>query len=51
MAGERVLIVEDNEKNMKLVRDILQAIGYSPSRRPRAKRRSRWRPRTLLRSC
>jgi len=22
--------VEDNEKNMKLVRDILQAIGYSP---------------------
>jgi two-component system, cell cycle response regulator DivK len=30
MAGERVLIVEDNEKNMKLVRDILQAIGYSP---------------------
>ena len=30
MAGERVLIVEDNEKNMKLVRDILQATGYSP---------------------
>jgi two-component system cell cycle response regulator DivK len=30
MAGERVLIVEDNEKNMKLVRDILQAVGYSP---------------------
>jgi two-component system cell cycle response regulator DivK len=30
MAGERVLIVEDNEKNMKLVRDILQAMGYSP---------------------
>lgn len=30
MAGERVLIVEDNEKNMKLVRDILQAMGYEP---------------------
>jgi two-component system, cell cycle response regulator DivK len=30
MAGERVLIVEDNERNMKLVRDILQAVGYSP---------------------
>jgi two-component system, cell cycle response regulator DivK len=26
--GERVLIVEDNEKNMKLVRDVLQATGY-----------------------
>lgn len=30
MAGERVLIVEDNEKNMKLFRDILQAMGYNP---------------------
>jgi two-component system, cell cycle response regulator DivK len=30
MAGERVLIVEDNEKNMKLVRDILLAVGYAP---------------------
>ena len=29
MAGEGVLIVEDNEKNMKLVRDVLQATGYS----------------------
>ena len=28
MTGERVLIVEDNEKNMKLVRDVLQATGY-----------------------
>ena len=28
MAGERVLVVEDNEKNMKLVRDVLQAKGY-----------------------
>jgi two-component system, cell cycle response regulator DivK len=28
MAGERVLVVEDNEKNMKLFRDVLQATGY-----------------------
>ena len=25
----RILIVEDNEKNMKLVRDVLQARGYA----------------------
>jgi two-component system, cell cycle response regulator DivK len=29
MLGERVLIVEDNGKNMKLVRDVLQASGYN----------------------
>jgi two-component system cell cycle response regulator DivK len=29
MDGERVLIVEDNEKNMKLFRDVLQATGYT----------------------
>jgi two-component system cell cycle response regulator DivK len=28
VAGERVLVVEDNEKNMKLFRDVLQATGY-----------------------
>jgi two-component system, cell cycle response regulator DivK len=28
MAGERVLIVEDNERNMKLFRDVLVASGY-----------------------
>ena len=28
MAGELILIVEDNEKNRKLVRDILQFHGY-----------------------
>jgi two-component system cell cycle response regulator DivK len=28
MLGKRVLIVEDNEKNMKLFRDVLQAAGY-----------------------
>ena len=29
MANARVLVVEDNEKNMKLFRDVLQAAGYS----------------------
>jgi two-component system, cell cycle response regulator DivK len=29
MAGKRILVVEDNEKNMKLFRDVLQAKGYS----------------------
>ncbi len=28
MAGELILVVEDNEKNMKLFRDILGATGY-----------------------
>jgi two-component system cell cycle response regulator DivK len=29
MAGKQVLLVEDNEKNMKLLRDVLQATGYT----------------------
>jgi two-component system, cell cycle response regulator DivK len=28
VAGAQVLVVEDNEKNMKLFRDVLQASGY-----------------------
>jgi two-component system cell cycle response regulator DivK len=28
--GARVLVVEDNEKNMKLVRELLEASGYRP---------------------
>jgi len=28
MTGERILVVEDNDKNMKLFRDILIATGY-----------------------
>jgi len=28
VAGERILVVEDNDKNMKLVRDVLGATGY-----------------------
>jgi two-component system cell cycle response regulator DivK len=29
MTEPRVLVVEDNEKNMKLFRDVLQAAGYA----------------------
>ena len=29
MAGEVILVVEDNEKNMKLARDVLTAKGYT----------------------
>jgi two-component system cell cycle response regulator DivK len=28
MAGEQLLVVEDNPKNMKLLRDVLRAVGY-----------------------
>jgi two-component system cell cycle response regulator DivK len=28
MAGEQILVVEDNPKNMKLLRDVLRASGY-----------------------
>ena len=28
MAGDQILVVEDNEKNMKLFRDVLEATGY-----------------------
>jgi two-component system, cell cycle response regulator DivK len=28
MTGERILVVEDNEKSMKLFRDVLDASGY-----------------------
>jgi two-component system cell cycle response regulator DivK len=28
MTGPKILLVEDNEKNMKLFRDVLQAAGY-----------------------
>ena len=31
MAGELILVVEDNEKNRVLFRDILQARGYKTS--------------------
>ena len=46
MAGELILIVEDNEKNMKLVRDLLQLTATRRSRPHRRGRRSRWPPRS-----
>ena len=36
MAGEQILIVEDNEKNMKLFRDVLHATGYRTLEAPTA---------------
>jgi two-component system cell cycle response regulator DivK len=30
VAGEQILVVEDNEKNMKLCRAVLRASGYRP---------------------
>jgi two-component system cell cycle response regulator DivK len=30
MAGEKILVVEDNEKSMKLFRDVLLVMGYRP---------------------
>ncbi len=39
-----ILIVEDNEKNLKLVRDVLQVKGYATLEAGTARRRhSRWR--------
>ena len=32
MTGERILVVEDNEKNMKLFRDVLRSAGYPHAR-------------------
>jgi two-component system cell cycle response regulator DivK len=29
MAGDQILLVEDNERNMKLLRDLLQAVGHA----------------------
>ena len=28
MAGEQILVVEDNDRNIKLLRDVLRATGY-----------------------
>ena len=44
MAGELILIVEDNEKNRKLVRDVLQFKGYRTLEAETARSwASRWR--------
>ena len=47
MAGERVLIVEDNEMSMKLFRDVLAATGYRHTGGDHGRaRRSSWRSST-----
>ena len=52
MAGEQILVVEDNEKNMKLFRDVLQATGYRTLEATTGeRRRSSWRPSTRPTSC
>ena len=43
MAGELILIVEDNEKNLKLVRDLLQFKGYRTLEAGTAGEASTWR--------
>ena len=37
MAGELILIIEDNEKNLKLIRDVLQFNGYQTAEAMTAK--------------
>ena len=43
MTGQRILVVEDNERNLKLIRDVLQFAGYRSSRPAPVKRASHWR--------
>jgi len=51
MANELILIVEDNPKNLKLVRDTLQVKGYRRSRLEPAKMAFRWRVSNTPRWC
>ena len=44
MANELILIVEDNDKNRKLMRDVLAFKGYRSPRRKRAKYLTRYYP-------
>ena len=52
MSGREILVVEDNEKNMKLFRDVLQATGYATLEAAHRRRRGRARrSRTRRRWC
>ena len=52
MAGRHILVVEDNETNMGLVRDVLQTKGYSTLEATAGTRmRSSSRGRSTRRSC
>ena len=50
MAGAQILVVEDNEKNMKLFRDVLEATGYGMLEAASGERRGRARDRARTRS-
>ena len=45
MSGERILVVEDNVKNLKLVRDVLEYAGYEVVVAETGERGSSWPPR------
>ena len=51
MTGERILVVEDNEKNMKLFRDVLGASGFQTLEARPAGRRWTWQSSTHRTSC
>ena len=42
MSAATILVVEDNEKNLKLVRDVLQYAGFDVVAASSASRVSRW---------
>ena len=42
MTGQRILVVEDNERNFKLVRDVLQYAGYRSIEARSGEQGSRW---------
>jgi CheY-like chemotaxis protein len=44
MAGESILVVEDNDKNLKLVRDLLQLRVTRSSKDVRRNRVCAWQP-------
>ena len=51
MANELILIIEDNEKNRKLVRDVLQFKGYQTVESKLPRKASGWRARRSRRWC
>ena len=51
MANELILIVEDNEKNRKLVRDVLQFKGYRTVESETAEEASSSHARSTRRWC
>ena len=48
MDQKKILIVEDNELNMKLFHDLLEVHGYTTLQLKPVERRSSWRANTVL---